>query len=69
MESLYQVLAFLSSIYIWDLTVLSQPWMYYPILIPAMCFVVFMFVQLVVVFSPVWILIYCIKYSLTAKFK
>ena len=39
----------------YDVEVLSQPWMYYWLLIPAIAYVVFFFTKWVVLTTPLWL--------------
>lgn len=47
--------------YLFDVQVLSQPWMYYWLLIPAMVYVGFMGVKWAVLTMPIWIPLSLIK--------
>jgi hypothetical protein len=38
-----------------DINVLSQPWMYYWLLLPAVGYLVFFFIKWVVLTTPVWL--------------
>lgn len=48
----------LIELWLWDLEVLSEPWLYIPFLIPALFFVVFMFLKWVFVLCPLWVVPY-----------
>lgn len=50
----------LVDLWLWDISVLSHPWMYIPLLIPAMFFIGFVFVKWTVVLCPVWIVPYMV---------
>ena len=50
--------------WLWDIEVLSNPWMYIPLLIPAPLFVCFMLIKWVVLLGPVWITPYLILSAL-----
>ncbi len=39
----------------WDIHYLSQPWMYFCLLIPAICYLVFFFVKWIVLTVPIWL--------------
>lgn len=38
-----------------DVEVFSEPWMYYPLLIPAVCYLGFFFVKWAVLTAPIWL--------------
>jgi hypothetical protein len=44
--------------YLFDIEVLSQPWMYYWLLIPAQVYVIFMFIKWAVLTMPIWVSFY-----------
>jgi hypothetical protein len=44
--------------YLFDVQVLSQPWMYYWLLIPALFYVNFMFIKWAVLTMPIWVSFY-----------
>jgi hypothetical protein len=44
--------------YLFDVEVLSQPWMYYWLLIPAEAYVIFMFIKWAVLTMPIWVSFY-----------
>lgn len=48
----------------WDVSVLSQPWMYYWALVPAIGFMVFWCFKWLVLLSPIWFIFYVVFKSL-----
>ena len=44
----------------WDIEVLSEPWMYIPLLIPAACYAVFMLIKWITLLCPIWIVPYVV---------
>jgi hypothetical protein len=59
MEALLVTLAtVLVDQWIWDVEVLSNPWMYYPLLIPVMFYVPFFFMKWMILTAPFWLPIY-----------
>lgn len=49
------VLTTLLNLWLWDIAVLSQPWMYYCLLIPALLFSMFVMVKWAVLTAPLWL--------------
>lgn len=39
----------------WDLEVLAEPWMYYPLLVPAILFMSFVVIKWAIILCPIWI--------------
>ncbi|MGB3467777.1 MAG: hypothetical protein WBA74_20995 [Cyclobacteriaceae bacterium] len=48
----------------YDIEVLSQPWMYYWLLIPAIGYLIFFFCKWIVLTTPIWIAPFMILQSL-----
>jgi len=42
-------------LFLWDVNVMSQPWMYWPLLIPIIAFTVFFFAKWIILTAPLWI--------------
>lgn len=42
----------------WDIAVMAEPWMYYPLLIPAGCFAGFMILKWILITAPLWVPFY-----------
>jgi hypothetical protein len=38
-----------------DINVLSQPWMYYWVLVPAIGYLIFFFIKWIVLTTPIWL--------------
>ena len=55
--------------YEYDVAVLSQPWMYIPLLIPAMCYLAFFFVKWTVLTAPLWLPLSFVFGALRIKFE
>ena len=45
----------LLSQWLWDVSYLSEPWMYYWLLVPVTCFVMFMIMKWAVLTAPIWV--------------
>ena len=56
-EFLHQYLFILAAQFQWDISVMSTPWMYYPLMIPIALFLAFFMVKWMVLLSPVWLLV------------
>lgn len=41
--------------WLWDVSYLSEPWMYYWLLVPVTCFVMFMMTKWAVLTAPIWV--------------
>jgi hypothetical protein len=52
---LEQYVSLLWSMFQRDLTIFSHPWMYYWLLVPALCYLVFFFVKWTVLTTPIWL--------------
>ena len=50
-----EILNTLIGLWKYDLHVFSQPWMYWSLLIPVSCYLVFFFVKWVVITAPLWL--------------
>jgi hypothetical protein len=50
-----QILDMLASQWLFDVNALSQPWMYWWALVPAVAYASFMFLKWVVLTMPVWV--------------
>ena len=42
-------------LWLFDIWVLSHPWMYYPLLVPAACYSAFMVIKWFVLTAPLWV--------------
>jgi hypothetical protein len=61
MEDIFAtILTVLADQWIWDVAVFTNPWMYYPLLIPIAFFVPFFFAKWMILTTPVWIPIYIV---------
>lgn len=54
-EILTKYLEFLWQMFQFDMDVLSQPWMYYWVLVPAIGYIIFFFCKWIVLTTPIWI--------------
>lgn len=52
---LNEVIRVLFECWLFDLWVFSQWWLYAPLLIPAICYLVFFFIKWLVLTTPVWL--------------
>jgi len=43
------------NMYQFDINVFSHPWMYYWLLVPAVCYLVFFFAKWAVLTTPIWL--------------
>lgn len=50
-----RVIEILVSQWEYDISVMSQPWMYWCLLIPIACYLVFFFLKWAVLTAPVWL--------------
>lgn len=57
---LTEILTILVAQWRWDIEQMSQPWMYYWLLIPISVFIVFFLVKWAVLTAPLWLPIYLI---------
>jgi len=48
----------LYELFLYDIEVMSQPWMYWCLLIPISCYVVFFFIKWSVLTAPLWLPVY-----------
>ncbi len=55
-----EILTILIDQWKYDVAVMSQPWMYYWLLVPIMAYVAFFFVKWAVLMAPVWLPFACI---------
>lgn len=55
-----EILQTLTNLWLWDVAVFSKPVMYWPLLIPATCYLMFFFVKWAVITAPLWFPIYLI---------
>ena len=65
-DFLAQYLALLWGQFQWDVAVMSQPWMYYALLVPICVFLVFFAVKWAVLTAPLWLPAYLVLQSLAA---
>lgn len=49
------VMSVLVGQWVWDVEVFSNPWMYYPLLIPVMFYVPFFFMKWTILTAPAWL--------------
>jgi len=50
-----EIIETLVSLWKFDVEVFSNPWMYWPLCIPAGCYLAFFFLKWVVLTAPVWL--------------
>jgi hypothetical protein len=46
----------LKQLYLWDITVMSNQWMYIPFLVPIFFFLIFFIIKWVILTLPIWII-------------
>lgn len=66
-ELLHQYFALLLSQFQWDVSVMSQPWMYWWFLVPITCFVFFFVTKWAVLTMPIWGPVYLALQGLRGK--
>lgn len=57
-EVFTQYVTKLYELFIYDIEVMSQPWMYWCLLIPIACYLVFFFIKWAVLTAPLWLPVY-----------
>lgn len=55
MEIFNEYLSMLLQLFKYDVEALSQPWMYYWLLVPAIAYTVFFFAKWAVLTAPIWL--------------
>lgn len=55
-----RVIEFLIDQWMYDIGVMSQPWMYWWLLVPIVCYLAFFFVKWAVLTAPLWMPFYMI---------
>jgi hypothetical protein len=66
-DLLMQYLAFLWSQFQWDVAQMSEPWMYWWLLVPIICFVFFFVTKWALLTLPLWLPLYLALQGLRRK--
>jgi hypothetical protein len=55
MQIIDTILSTLLSLWLWDVSVFSNPWMYWPLLVPVMFFSIFFILKWTLLTLPFWL--------------
>lgn len=67
-EMLNEICQILLSCWKWDIWWYSQPWVYYPLFIPAVCYIPFMLIKWTLLTCPLWLPVTIIIKSIMLPF-